>query len=73
MNGTSNEDAIELLCKAVVMESVISASYQFAWLKDDIPLNLSNSKYMVCDYIVPYMYIHTYYLLLYYGLLIGNQ
>ena len=51
-NGTSGEDAIELLCTAVVAEDVILASYQFAWMKNDVPVNLSDSRYMVhCTYI----------------------
>ena len=50
-NGTSGEDAVELLCTAVVAD-VILASYQFTWMKNDVPVNLSDSRYMVhCTYI----------------------
>ena len=53
VTGTSNKDSIELVCKAVVTEGVISesASYRFMWMKNGVPANLSNSTYMVCVYL----------------------
>ena len=50
VTGTSNEDPIELLCSAVVIEGIILASYQFEWMKNDIPINFSDYRYMVCTY-----------------------
>ena len=50
VTGTSNEDPVELLCIAVVTEGIILASYQFEWMKNDIPINLSDYRYMVCTY-----------------------
>ena len=47
VNGTSNEDPIELLCTAIVTEDVILASYQFTWMKNDASVNLSDSIYAV--------------------------
>ena len=46
--GNSGEDAIELLCTATVAEDVMSASYQFTWMKDDTPLDISNNRIVVC-------------------------
>ena len=48
--GNSGEDVIELLCTATVAEYVISASYQFTWIKDDTPVNISNDRIMVCSF-----------------------
>ena len=48
VTGTSNEDPIELLCSAVVTEGVILASYQFEWMKNDVPVNFSDYRYIVC-------------------------
>lgn len=50
VNGTSNEDAVNLICKAIVTEGVISASYHFIWMKNNESLDLSDSRYMVCAY-----------------------
>ena len=47
VNGTSNEDPIELLCTAIVTEDIILASYQFTWMKNDASVNFSDSIYMV--------------------------
>ena len=47
VNGTSNEDPIELLCTAIVTEDVILASYQFTWMKNDGSVNFSDSIYAV--------------------------
>ena len=46
--GDSGEDAIELLCTAIVTEDVMSASYRFIWIKDDTPVDLSNDRIVVC-------------------------
>ena len=54
--GDSGEDSIELLCTAIVAEDVMSASYQFTWIKDDTPVDFSNDRIMVCVNI----YVHTY-------------
>ena len=51
LNGNSGEDALELLCTAAIAEDV-AASYQFAWIKDDISIYLPNDRIVVC--------IHTY-------------
>ena len=48
VNGTSNEDTINLICKAIVTEGVILASYHFTWMKNNDSLDLSDSRYMVC-------------------------
>ena len=50
VTGTSNEDPIELLCSAVVVvtEGIILASYQFEWMKNDVPVNFLDYRYMVC-------------------------
>ena len=45
--GDSGEDDIELLCTAIVAEDVMSASYQFTWIKDNSPVDLSNDRIMV--------------------------
>ena len=45
--GNSGEDAIELLCTAIVAEDVMLASYQFTWMKDDTPIDLSNDRIVV--------------------------
>ena len=57
--GDSGEDAIELLCTAIVTEDVMSASYRFIWIKDDTPVDLSNDRIVVCAN----TYIHTYIIL----------
>ena len=49
VTGTSNEDPIELRCSAIVTEGIILASYQFEWMKNDIPVNFSDYRYMVCS------------------------
>ena len=55
LTGDSGEDAIELLCTAIVAEDVISASYQFTWIKDDTPIDiLSNKRIMVC---ITFLYV----------------
>ena len=46
--GNSGGDTIELLCTATVAEDVMSASYQFTWMKDDTPLDISNDRIAVC-------------------------
>ena len=48
VNGTSNKNAINLVCKAIVTEGVILASYQFTWMKNNDSLDSSDSRYMVC-------------------------
>ena len=50
ITGNSGEDAIEILCTAVATNGVISASYQFAWIKDDIPINVSSNRIVVRMY-----------------------
>ena len=50
LNGNSGEDALELLCTAIVAEDV-AASYQFVWIKDGIPIVLPNDRIVVCTYI----------------------
>ena len=45
--GDSREDVIKLLCTAMVAEDVLSATYQFAWIKDDTPIDLSDNRIMV--------------------------
>ena len=45
--GDSGEDAVELLCTALVAEDVLSATYQFTWIKDDTLVDLSNNRIMV--------------------------
>ena len=50
LNGTSGEDALELLCTATVAEDV-TASYQFVWIKDDISIDLPSNRTVVCAYI----------------------
>ena len=61
--GDSGEDAIELLCTAIVAEDVMSASYQFTWIKDDTPVDLSNDRIVVCIVVtiakfVLYVHLH---------------
>ena len=51
ITGTSSKDPLELHCSATVVENVILASYQFIWLKNDVPVTLSDSRYMVCTYV----------------------
>ena len=53
LNGTSGEDALELLCTAIVAEDV-TASYQFVWIKDNISIDLPNDRTMVCAYTCMY-------------------
>ena len=48
LTGDSGEDPIELLCTAIVREDVMLASYQFTWIKDDTPVDMSNERFMVC-------------------------
>ena len=48
LTGDSGEDPIELLCTAIVREDVVLASYQFTWIKDDSPVDMSNERFMVC-------------------------
>ena len=50
LTGDSGEDPIELLCKVIVREDVALASYKFTWMKDDIPIDLSNGRFVVCMY-----------------------
>ena len=45
--GNSGEDALELLCTAVVAEDVMSASYQFTWIKNNAPVDISNDRIVV--------------------------
>ena len=45
--GNSGEDALELLCTAAIAEDVMSASYQFTWIKDDTPVDESNDRIVV--------------------------
>ena len=52
VTGTSNEDPVKLFCSAVVTEDIILASYHFEWMKNDIPINFSDYRYMVCTYSV---------------------
>ena len=46
--GDSGEDPIELLCTPLVKEDVMLVSYKFTWTKDDIPLDLSDDRIVVC-------------------------
>ena len=48
LTGDPGENAIELLCTAAVAEDVMLASYQFTWIKDDAPVDLSNDRIVVC-------------------------
>ena len=50
LTGMSGEDAIELLCTAIVAEDVLSAIYQFTWIKDDTPVDLSDNRIIVRIY-----------------------
>ena len=57
LTGNSGEDAIELSCTLLVTEDVISATYQFTWIKDDTPIDLSDNRIMVHIYTYLYLYI----------------
>ena len=64
LTGDSGEDAIELLCTAIVAEDVLSATYQFTWIKDDTPIDLSDNRiivrtYMQCACLALAMYAST--------------
>ena len=60
VNGTSNEDTINLICKAIVTEGVILTSYHFTWIKNNDSLDLSDSRYMVRTYVhAVHRYVHT--------------
>ena len=48
LTGDSGENAIELVCIAAVAEDITSASYQFTWIKDNTPVDLSNDRIEVC-------------------------
>ena len=48
LTGDSGENAIELVCIAAVAEDITSASYQFTWIKDKTPVDLSNDRIEVC-------------------------
>ena len=50
VTGVSSKDPLELHCSAIVAEDVILDSYQFTWLKNDVPVTLSDSRYKVCLY-----------------------
>ena len=56
VNGTSNEDPIELLCTAIVTEDIILASYQFTWMKNDASVNFSDSIYTVYTLLHLYLF-----------------
>ena len=45
--GVSGEDALKLLCVATAAEDIISATYQFTWIKDNTPLDLSDDRIVV--------------------------
>ena len=47
ITGDSGEDSIELMCIVSVMENVTLDSYQFEWLKDGTPIDLSYYKTIV--------------------------
>ena len=50
MTGDSGEDAIKLMCTAIVVEDVMLSSYQFTWNKDATPIDISNDRIVVCMY-----------------------
>ena len=58
VTGISSKDPLELNCNVIVAEDVILASYQFIWLRNDIPVTISDSRYIVCLY-MPCSYVHT--------------
>ena len=47
LTGDPGEDAIELLCIAIVAEDVMLATYQFTWIKDDTHIDSSNDRILV--------------------------
>jgi len=44
ITGNAGQTPINLICTAVLVESVMSAEYQFTWMKDGNSIDQSDSR-----------------------------